>query len=110
MKKYAVYEHVEGNKRSPWLLREFDTLKDANREAYRLARCNFRNEEFSCEFIVGNNTGMTLNLSLFNEYIRYSIEHGAVFNDMFSWLRVYCWNKTRKFLINVDRMNNILYY
>lgn len=105
MKKYGVYAYVEGSNNAPWLIREFDGLKDANREAYRLARYNFRNAVFSTEFIVGNNTGITLNLLEFNESIRYLTEHLKAFNDVFGWLYV-CWeNETRNsFLIKGGSM------
>lgn len=106
MKKYGVYAHVKGSNMSPWLIREFDVLKDANREAYRLARCDFRNALVSTTFIVGSNTGITLNLLEFNESVRYLIEHIVAFNDVFGWLYV-CWeSETRNsFLIKSASMN-----
>lgn len=80
---------------SPWLIREFGTLKDANREAYRLARCYYGKSEVSVKVIVGNNTGITLNASEFNECIRYSIENCKVFDNIFSWIHVYWGNETQ---------------
>lgn len=80
---------------APLLIREYDTLKDANKEAYRLARCGFRYTTFSEEFIVGNNTGITLNLSSFNECVRYS---------MFKYKEIACigvFSKQNSFLIKV---------
>lgn len=78
MKKYGVYSHVKGSNFAPMLIREFDMLKDAVREAYRLARCNYRNVTLVDEFIVGNNTGVVLNPLIFNERIRYVIEQGII--------------------------------
>lgn len=78
MKKYGIYAHVKGSNIVPVLIRESDTLKAAAREAYRLARCNYRKVNFAYEFIVGNNTGVTLNQFVFNEAVRYIIDHGTI--------------------------------
>lgn len=77
---------------APWMIREYDTLKDAVREAYRLARCHFRNTTFSDEFIVANNTGITLNSPTANEVIRYSVVNCIICDNIFSWIHVY-WGK-----------------
>lgn len=41
MKKYGVYVLHSGSKDGAWLMREYSELKDAVREAFRLARCRY---------------------------------------------------------------------
>ena len=95
MKKYGVYAHLKESKMAPWFIREYDTLKDAVREAYRLARCYYRNTRYSDEFIVGNNTGITLNPLAFNECIRYSIDQCIIRDDVYKSMHVYWGNEIK---------------
>lgn len=75
MKKYGVYAAIEVGMNNAFLIREYCELKRAVKEAYRLSRFRYQDKKanFTTTFIVGNNTGISLNMLSFHEYIRYSV-------------------------------------
>lgn len=75
MKKYGIYVAIERDVHNAFLIREYCALKDAVKEAYRLSRSRYQDKKvnFTTTFIVGNNTGISLNMFSFHEYIRYSV-------------------------------------
>lgn len=90
MKKYGVYASHSGSKNGAWLIREYSELKDAVREALRLSRCryNHRVTQATDTFIVGDNTGITLNLQIGREYVRYLVEQYILFDDMIGFISI----------------------
>lgn len=90
MKKYGVYTACSGSKNGGALLiREHSELKDAVKEAYRLSRSRYRyRAQISDTFIVASNTGVTLNLTAGKEYVRYSVERYAIFDDMVGFIEI----------------------
>ena len=89
MKKYGVYAAWSGSKNGAWLIREYNTLKDAVKEAYRLSRCKYHyTAQLMDIFIVASNTGITLNLTVGREYVRYFVERYIIFDDMIGFLEI----------------------
>lgn len=76
MKKYGVYVLHSGSKDGVWLMREYSELKDAVREAFRLARCRYHHiaEQLADIFIVGDNTGIVFDPNNGIEYITYCVD------------------------------------
>lgn len=88
MKKYGVYVACIGSKNGARLIREYNTLKDAVKEAYRLSRCRYHyTAQLTDTFIVASNTGITLNNSG-QEYIRYFVERYRVFDRTIAILEI----------------------
>lgn len=90
MKKYGVYAACSNGKNEAFLIREYSSLKDAVTEAFRLSRCRYhhRSVQLIDTFIAGDNTGITLNRKAAYEYIRYSVEHCIIFDDVFGFLEI----------------------
>lgn len=90
MKKYGVYVSHSGSKNGAWLIREYSEFKDAVREAFRLSRCRYHHKviRLAETFIVGDNTGVTLNLQIGREYIRYSVEQYILFDDIIGFMHI----------------------
>lgn len=89
MKKYGVYTVCSGSKNGAWLIREYDRLKDAVKEAYRLSRCRYHyTAQLADIFIVASNTGITLNLTAGQEYVRYFVERYRVFDRTIAILEI----------------------
>lgn len=89
MKKYGVYAVCSGSKNGAWLIREYNTLKDAVKEAYRLSRCRYHyTAQLTDIFIAASNTGITLNLTAGQEYVRYFVERYRVFDRMIAILEI----------------------
>lgn len=82
MKKYGVYATCIGSKNGALLVREYRTLKDAIKEAYRLSRCRYHyRAQLADIFIVASNTGIALNLTVGQEYVRYFVKTYIVSDD-----------------------------
>lgn len=89
MKQYGVYAMCRGSKNGALLIREYNTLKDAVKEAYRLARCRYHyRAQLADSFIVASNTGITLNLTVGREYVRYVVERYIVFDDTVGFIKI----------------------
>lgn len=89
MKKYGVYTACSGSKNDAWLIREYNTLKEAVKEAYRLSRCRYHyTAQLTDIFIVASNTGITLNLIAGQEYVRYFVERYRVFDRTIAILEI----------------------
>lgn len=89
-KKYGVYTACSGSKNGEWLIREYNTLKDAVKEAYRLSRCRYHyRAQLADAFIVASNTGVALNLTSGREYVRYFVERYIVFDSTIGFLEIY---------------------
>lgn len=81
MKKYGVYTACGGSKNGARLIREYSDLKDTVKEAYRLSRCRYHyRAQLADTFIVASNTGITLNLAVGREYVRYVVERYGIFD------------------------------
>ena len=90
MKKYGVYTACSGSKNGAWLIREYSELKDAVKEAYRLSRCRYHyTAQLTDIFIVASNTGITLNLTAGQEYVRYLVERYRVFDRTIAIIEVF---------------------
>jgi hypothetical protein len=90
MKKYGVYSAYSGTKMGALLIREYSELKDAVKEAYRLSRCRYHYRAQRADtFIVASNTGITLNLTVGKEYVRYFVERYIIFDDTVGFLEIY---------------------
>lgn len=89
MKQYGVYVACSGSKNGALLIREYNALKDAVKEAYRLSRCRYHyRTQLADIFIVASNTGITLNLTTGREYVRYVVERYIVFDDTVGFLKI----------------------
>lgn len=89
VKQYGIYVSCSGSKNGAWLIREYNTLKDAVKEAYRLARCRYHyRTQLANTFIVASNTGITLNLTVGREYVRYFVERYIIFDDTIGFLEI----------------------
>lgn len=88
-KKYGVYTACSGSKNGAWLIREYSELKDAVKEAYRLSRCRYHyRAQLADTFIVASNTGITLNLAVGREYVRYFVERYGIFDRTIATLEI----------------------
>lgn len=90
MKKYGVYTACSNSKNGAWLIREYSSLKDAVIEAFRLSRCRYHyiSAQLTDNFIVADNVGITLNQKIAHEYVRYSVEHCIIFDDVIGFLEI----------------------
>lgn len=89
MKKYGIYVAYSSSENGAWLIREYSELKDAVKEAYRLSRCRYHyRAQLADTFIVASNTGITLNLTVGKEYVRYFVERYIIFDDTVGFLEI----------------------
>lgn len=80
-KKYGVYAECSGSKNGARSIRKYNTLKEAVKEAYRLSRRRYYyTTQLTDTFIVARNTGITLNLTAGQEYVRYSVMRYGIFD------------------------------
>lgn len=86
MKKYCIYYTHSGSTNKAFLTRECSTLKEAVIEAFSLSRRRYRRSSsfFTDMFIVGDNTGITLNISIGHVYIIYYVEREKLFDKITS--------------------------
>ena len=92
MKKYSVY-CLDNKSDKFFLSREFDTLKEAVKEAYRLARCSFHNRKYlndSVEFAVGINVGIKVSYYKYKALVRF-VQGNYITNtgDRVAWINIY---------------------
>ena len=90
MKKYGVYACSYRNYTES-LTRESSSLKDAVKDAYRLARCELHARKAEVEgiiaFSVGNNTGVEIEYDLYYEKCRFIVlHHGRADGIRKSWI------------------------
>lgn len=73
MKKYAIYRSWNGGYANAVLIREANSIREACKEAYRLARCAYSCNQSRISLIVGINVGIQIDTK-FTELMRYNEE------------------------------------
>lgn len=92
MKKYAVYS-LDNKSDNFFLSREFDTLTESVKEAYRMARYSFHNRKYangSIEFAVGINVGVKVSYYKYKALIRFvQVNYFTISGDGVAWINMY---------------------
>ena len=91
MKKYAVY-CLDNKSDKFFLSREFDALKEAVKEAYRMARCAFYNQKYlndSIEFAAGINVGINVSYYKYKALVRFVKGTHITRGDRIAWINIY---------------------